>query len=249
MKPIAYDRNFGKWFVKDVLLAIRKYQMIRDGETVRVALSGGKDSTTLLYILSYLRRFSHLQFELEALHVRTTEYDTSVLSDYCQRVEVPYRESDLRDGPDATAKNPCYICSRLKRGALSEMLADAPDCRVAYGHHADDAAETLFMNMIQNRKLGSFSPCVSVPGGRMTIIRPMIYLAESTIRRLHGFIGLPLLEYQCPHEETGSRKKFKAHVAGLNTYFGVSDFSRRVVDSIENIDRTNIWPDLGPCED
>lgn len=244
MKPLSFNRNFGKWFTKDILRAIRKYSMIREGETVRVALSGGKDSTTLLYILAYLRRFSHLAYELEALHIRTADYDTTLLRSLCRELEVPYREADLRDSPDSEAENPCYLCARLKRGALAALLQEEESVCVAYGHHADDAAETLFMNMISNRKLGSFSPRVSVGGSHMIIIRPMIYLAEETVRRLHRHLELPLLPYSCPHEEKGLRHRFKKHVAGMNTYFGISDFSRRVVDAIENIDITNIWPDL-----
>ncbi len=244
MKALSFNRNFGKWFVNDVLRAVKKYRMIREGETVYVALSGGKDSTSLLYILAYLRLFSHLKFELEALHVRTTDYDTSVLRDVCRDLNVIYRETDLREGPDSEAENPCYICSRLKRGALAEMLQDKGECHVAWGHHADDAAETLFMNMIQNRKLGSFSPRVSVKGSQMVIIRPMIYLMEETIIRLHAYADLPLLDYSCPREAKGMRSRYKKHLAALNDTFGVTDISRRVVDAIENIDQTNIWPDL-----
>lgn len=244
MKPLAFNRNFGKWFVNDVLRAIKKYRMIREGETIRVALSGGKDSAVLLYILAYLRRFSHLQVELEALHVRTAEYETGVLRDFCKDLDLPYREAELRRGPDPAADNPCYICSRLKRGALVELLPDEAECRVAWGHHADDAAETLFMNMIQNRRLGSFSPRVSVQGSPLMIIRPMIYLAEETVSRIHTYADLPLLDYRCPHEKTGLRRSFKKHLVDLNITFGVNDISRRVVDAIENIDMSNLWPDL-----
>ncbi|MBT4267070.1 MAG: tRNA 2-thiocytidine biosynthesis protein TtcA [Deltaproteobacteria bacterium] len=244
VEPIVYNRNFSKWFAKDVLRAIKKYHMIREGDTVHVALSGGKDSMTLLYILSYLRQFSYLQFELEALHVKTTDYDTTVMQAYCRNLGVPYLEAVLRKGPDPEEDQPCYICSRLKRGALSELLKQQRESRVAYGHHADDAAETFLMNMIQNRKLGSFSPRVSVAGHPMVIIRPMIYLAEETIRRLHAYASLPLLDYRCPHEATGLRKEFKERVAGLDAYFNTTGFSRRVVDAIENIDRTNIWSDV-----
>ncbi len=244
VEQIGYNRNFSKWFAKDVLRAIKKYRMIREDDRISVALSGGKDSVTLLYILNYLRRFSYLKFELEALHVKTADYETTKLQEYCRDLGVPYREAVLREGPDPGEGRPCYICSRLKRGALSELLSQQQESRIAYGHHADDAAETLLMNMIQNRKLGSFSPRVSVTGSSMVIIRPMIYLTEETIRRLHVYASLPLLDFQCPHQETGLRKEFKEHVAGLGAYFNTTGFSRRVVDAIENLDRSNIWSDL-----
>ncbi len=90
------DSSYGKWFLTDVIRAIENYSLINDGEEVCVALSGGRDSVTLLYILWYLRRYSHLDFGLRAVHVRTDEYDTGILKRLCDDLGVGYLETRLK---------------------------------------------------------------------------------------------------------------------------------------------------------
>jgi len=94
---LQYSRNHAKWFVSPVLRAIRKYALIEKGDQVCVGFSGGKDSSTLLYILAYLRRYSHLEFDLSAIHIRTSDdYSTVPLRDFCGVLEAPYFETSLR---------------------------------------------------------------------------------------------------------------------------------------------------------
>lgn len=95
MNDILFDKNFGKWFINDVLRAIRKYELINENEKIAVALSGGKDSTTLLYILAYLKKFSNLSFSLSAAHIKIADYNTSKLRDFCRDLNVSYYEKNL----------------------------------------------------------------------------------------------------------------------------------------------------------
>jgi tRNA 2-thiocytidine biosynthesis protein TtcA len=237
----GYDKNYGKWFAGDVLRAVNTYSLIHDGESICVALSGGKDSITLLYILWYLNIYSHMQFNLSALHIKTDRYDTSVLKDLCEEFNISYFEESLCLEQAAPDKSICYVCSRLKRGAISDILKEQGISKIAYGHHANDVAETFFMNMVVNRKLGSFSPRVQYIDNDMVIIRPMIYLDEQTIINIHKHAELPILSYQCPYEQTNIRKDFKKAVEKLDVIFDARDFSKRLVSALENIDETNIW--------
>ena len=240
---LDFNKNYNKWFVKDVLRAIKKYSLIENGESVCVALSGGKDSTTLTYILSYIKRYSHLTFDLSAVHIKIDNYDTSVLKQFCDILEIRYIEGRLvleREVPD---KNICYLCARLKRGAISKLLEQHDIRKVAYGHHADDIAETFFMNIIQNRKLGSFSPRVEISESPLVIIRPMIYLEETVINRIHQHVELPVLAWKCRYAEKSLRNQYKQSVTQLDTVFHTSGFARKIVESLENIDFTNIWSD------
>jgi tRNA 2-thiocytidine biosynthesis protein TtcA len=244
----GYNKNYGKWFAGDVLRAINTYSLIQDGEKICVALSGGKDSITLLYILWYLNTYSHLNFNLSAVHIKTDQYDTSVLKDLCEEFNVAYSEHSLcleRAAPD---KSVCYVCSRLKRGAMSDILKELGISKIAYGHHANDVAETFFMNMLVNGKLGSFSPRVEYTDNDMVIIRPMIYLDEKVINDIHKHTGLPILSYKCPYEQTNIRKDFKKAVEKLELIFNARDFSKRLVGALENIDATNIWENLKTVE-
>ncbi len=240
----GFNKNFGKWFVNDVLRAIDKYSMINSNDKICVAVSGGKDSVTLLYILKYINQYSHLDFSLSALHVKTADYDMGVLQQYCESLDIEYHEEELNLGEIEQEKNICYMCARLKRGAISESLKKQSLNKIAYGHHADDVAETLFMNIVQNKKLGSFSPKVAFVNNPMVMIRPMIYLEESLVRKIHTYLLLPLLDYNCPHIDKNLRNDFKKGVARMNALFHTSNFARKVVDSLENVDQTNVWSDL-----
>ena len=239
-----YDKCYGKWFVTDVLRAITTYDLIRDRERICVALSGGKDSITLLYILWYLSAYSHLRFDLCALHIRTDEYDTSVLEALCEELDITYLEGSLSLAEPSPSKSICYVCSRLKRGAISDMLKEQGIRKIAYGHHADDVAETFFMNIVENKKLGSFSPRVEYDNNDMVIIRPMVYLEEQLITRIHRHAGLPVLDYRCPYETKNIRKDFKKALRELDSLFDTQGFSRQLVSALENVDFTNIWENL-----
>ncbi len=242
---VRFNRNHAKWFVSPVLRAIRRYALIEPGERVCVGLSGGKDSVTLLYILSYLRRYSRLGFELSALHVRVAaEYDTTPLADYCRELEVPYLETALEMLRRDVRPKVCSICARLKRGAAARALTPHGIRKLAYGHHADDVAETLLLNILQNKKLGSFSPRVSVEGAPLILIRPMVYLEERTVAAIHRHLGLPHLDMPCPYARHNLRQRYKTSLQYLAVSLGIRSVSRHVVDALERVDAADLWHPL-----
>jgi tRNA(Ile)-lysidine synthase TilS/MesJ len=235
------DSSYGKWFLTDVIRAIENYSLINDGEEVCVALSGGRDSVTLLYILWYLRRYSHLDFGLRAVHVRTDEYDTGILKRLCDDLGVGYLETRLKADLHSCPKAPCPLCAAFKRGAMLGTLEGSGVTKVAFGHHADDVAETLLMNIVHNRKLGSFTPKVEVPEGGMVIIRPMVYLDSPLVRRLHNHLRLPVLSYTCPYGEKGAREVMRSAIARFEGQLELREFSRMVVGALENVDCSSLW--------
>ncbi len=239
---LEFHRNHAKWFASPVLRAIDRYALIRPGDRVCVGLSGGKDSVALLFILSYLRRYSHLEFDLSALHVRTSAaYDTAALITYCRRLEVPYAEVPLVLPARAATGKVCSVCARLKRGAAARALAEHGIRTLAYGHHADDVAVTLLMNLVQHKKIGSFSPKVSVEGAPLTLIRPMIYLEERTVAAVHRSAGLPLLDATCPYAQSNLRQRYRESLGLLARSIGVRGLARRVVGALERLDGTSRW--------
>jgi tRNA(Ile)-lysidine synthase TilS/MesJ len=235
----GFHRNFGGWFANKVLLAIRKYGLIEPGEKVCVALSGGKDSTALLYILDYLRRYSSLDLELSAAHVITGRYTTGTLKTFCAELGVPYREVRLSRLPEARVKNHCYLCARLKRGALFSLLSGKGIRKIAFGHYATDVAETFLMNLIGHGKLGIFCPRVEVGAHRPVIIRPLIYLEESVIKRIHRHARLPLLDHDCPYAKDNGRACYKQLLSRLARQSGETHLAERIVRALENIDDNN----------
>lgn len=236
--------SYGKWFLTDVIRAVNAYGLLEPGEDVCVALSGGRDSTTLLFILWYLKTYSHLDFDLRALHVRTDDYDTAGLRELCAELDVTYLERRLSEVKRVPARNVCSICARLKRGAMVEALRGTGISKVAFGHHADDAAETLLMNIIYNRRLGSFSPKVEVPEGYIVIIRPLIYLDGPLVRKLHTYFRLPLILYDCPYADRGARASVRRVIARIEELREAGGFSRMVVGALENVDMSSLWADM-----
>lgn len=216
----------------DVLRAIRKFKLISKNDQISVALSGGKDSTTLLYILSYLKKFSDLSFSLSAAHIRIADYDTSSLQTFCEELHVEYFEDTLNSNNEQTVEN-CYICSRLKRGALSSLLSKHNIYKVAYGHHATDVAETFLMNIINNKKLGALTPKVEITESTMTIIRPMIYLDEGTIKKLHSYFNLPSFDHPCPYKAKTVRDTYKKIIHEIDQMQPDVEFSKKVIETLE----------------
>jgi tRNA(Ile)-lysidine synthase TilS/MesJ len=235
------NASFGKWFLSDVIRAIDTYSLIDKGEEICVALSGGRDSTVLTYILWYLGRYSHLDFGLRALHVKTDEYDTSVLERFCAELDIEYGEARLRADLRSYPRPPCPMCAAFKRGAMVEYLAGTGVRKVAFGHNADDVAETLLMNIVHNRRLGTFTPRVEVPEGGMVIVRPMIYLDGPLVRRLHTHLRLPVLHSVGPYAEDGARQAMRAVIARIEEQLDMKEFSRCVVGALENVDPSQAW--------
>ena len=235
MNDILFDKNFGKWFINDVLRAIRKYELINENEKIAVALSGGKDSTTLLYILAYLKKFSNLSFSLSAAHIKIADYNTSKLRDFCRDLNVSYYEEKLNSDIENTIEN-CYICSRLKRGALSSLLSKYEIFKVAYGHHATDIAETFLMNIVENKKLAALTPKVEISESPMMIIRPMIYLEEDKISKIHSHLSLPNFDITCPYKTKTGRDTYKRIIQDINQTQPDKKFSKKIIETLERSD-------------
>jgi tRNA 2-thiocytidine biosynthesis protein TtcA len=241
---IAFNKEYKTWFVDPVLYAIKKYGLIKSGDQVCVALSGGKDSTTLLFILRYLQQYSWLKrIKLIAVHIKTfSDYDTSSLKNFCDSIEVPYFEKFLTFKNMAEPDSVCYLCSRLKRGALKKVMFEQGVRKIAYGHHADDVATTMFMNIFEHRRLGSFLPRIDPSTDqKMTIIRPMVYLQEKTIIKIHRHFKLPLIESTCKYKNANVRRDYRKILDYIDSLLGTENCSQVVVEALENIDEPNRW--------
>ena len=239
---LEFNKNYRKWFAQDVLRAIKNYDLISENEKILLALSGGKDSTALLFIMAWLQKFSHLNFELSAIHIKAfSNYETRPLQQLCDALEIPYIEKQIDTSMDLPEKSVCSLCARLKRGVISSYCHDNGIKRVIYGHHANDVAETLLMNMLINKKLGSFCPKVGVPDSKLEIIRPGIYLQERTLAAIHKRFQLPLIKTGCPYEETSKRARFKEVLQQIKLSSELDSPELSMVKALENIDYTNIW--------
>ena len=195
--------------------AVEDYNMIQEGDKIAVALSGGKDSITLLYALHTLRRFYPIHFDIMAItiHPDSDTFVTDDLEKMCKDLGIEYviYHSDLSNilFDVRKEKNPCSLCANLRRGMLNTIAIEHGCNKVSLGHHLDDVIETLFMNMCLNGNIHTFSPVTTFGRQQITIIRPMIYVYEKETRALARKMNFPVMGKCCPKDGFTMRQYFK----------------------------------------
>ncbi len=245
MKHLFYSKKYSESFAKPILKAIKKYNMINNGDKIAVGLSGGKDSIILLYLLAWLKKYSHLDFELFAIHINTYgNHNNELLKQICDDLQIHLFTQQLKTNDEIPSKSVCSLCARLKRGAMKEICEKEGISSIAFGHHSTDIAETLLMNILINKKLGSFCPVVQVPNSEIKIIRPMIYLTEKRIISLHEEFELPTAENKCPYEDKNQRTKYKKALRQLEKDIDIPNIELNILSALENLDDSNLYNKL-----
>lgn len=208
--------------------AIADHTMIGPGDRILVAVSGGKDSWSLLDLLSTLRARAPVKFDLVAVNVDASfrGYRTDVIAGwlarhgYEHRVEKEDIDGILREHRDPDVLD-CALCSRVRRGVLYRLASELGCTKVALGHHRDDLIETLLLNLFFNGRIKSMSPKLSADDGVHVVIRPLCYVAEEDLREYAALREFPIVCCNCPACTTGvrdqQRQAVKRMLAELET--------------------------------
>lgn len=212
MYPLAKKSGF---LLKKVNKAIREHDLIADGDRVAVAVSGGKDSLSLLRLLRVRQRAARERYRVVAIHVIPAADapcdgggDASALDAWFQArgVEsalVPMEESSGQ--PEREGQSPCFHCAWRRRKAIF-VTADRLGCnKVAFGHHADDVAQTTLLNLFYQGRVETMRPRVEFFGGRLTVIRPLVYVPEKELVRFATACDFPPAPALCVAAETSRR--------------------------------------------
>ena len=194
--------------------AMEQYDMIEDGDVVAVGVSGGKDSVALLTALAGLRRFYPKKFELKAITLDPCfcgkEGDYSKLKKLCEGLGVDYtvKKTNLYHIIFETRKekNPCSLCARMRRGMLHDTAKELGCNKIALGHHLDDAAQTVLMNLFNGGTFSCFSPKSYLSRKELYMIRPMIFVPERYIEKLVKRENLPIVKSACPADGVTERQ-------------------------------------------
>lgn len=203
---------------KRVGKAIMDYEMIRDGDKILVAVSGGKDSLTLLRVLNDRRSFVPIKYDLLAVHVDMGYpcQHPKLLAGYFKKMNIPYHIAsiDILKGK-SRAEISCFWCSWNRRKALFETAQSFGCTKVALGHHQDDIIETILLNLFFQGEISAMSPKQELFGGKIVLIRPLAYVEEEMIRRFAKELEFPHHKCSCPNSVTSKRTKMESIIRDL----------------------------------
>ena len=214
------------------------YNMISEGDKIAVGVSGGKDSLVLLVLLAGLREDLNKPFELEAISIDMgLGMDYSPIQELCDQIRVPYTVVKTEIAPiifdHRTEKNPCSMCSKMRRGALNQAILDKGFNKLALGHHYDDAVETFVMNLLFEGRIGCFQPVTNLDRTGIIQIRPMLYIHEKTVDNFAVRKELPIIENRCPVDKATKREEVKQLVFDLSKTY--PDLKERIFGAMQRL--------------
>ena len=204
-----YGSKLEKRIVQKIGAAVVDYDLIAEGDKIMVCVSGGKDSYALLDALLLLSRKSPVSYEIVAVNVDQgwPGYQTDAIKQHLESRQVPYRmvrAHEIADivervlNPEETGATPCSLCSRLRRGVLYGLAKELGATKIALGHHLDDLAETLLLNLFYSGSLRSMPPKLISDDGQNIVIRPMAYVEERDLTEYAAERRYPVVRCSCP---------------------------------------------------
>jgi len=201
--------------------AIYQCNMMEDGDRILVAVSGGQDSISLLWLLKERLSRIPITYDLTAVHV-----ELGFRNETGKKMEHFFTANGFNFciirgefGPFAHSKenreNPCFLCSRLRRKAIFEKAGELDCNKIAFGHQKDDFIETFFLNLLFAGSMSTLHPCQELFNGKLTIIRPLYLLDRGTIKKYAEEMGFPTIESGCPTSLSSKRAQIRSMLSNL----------------------------------
>jgi tRNA(Ile)-lysidine synthase TilS/MesJ len=201
--------------------ALYEFELLKDVKKVAIALSGGKDSLTLLYLLKAISGRGLPELEIHAIHVGGdfscgAGVSERFLRGICHELKVPFLTCASQQERETLE---CYSCSRKRRTLIFEAAKKVGATTVAFGHHRDDSVQTLLMNLLHKGEFAAMLPKVPMHDYGITIIRPLIYISEEEIQEFAKRYGFTRVVCQCPVGQNSMRKRTKDLIASFEKEF------------------------------
>jgi len=227
-KKIPSDRLLGDKLRRNLASSLAKYEMIEPGDKILLAVSGGKDSLSMVKLFADAKRRFPFSFRLDAVTVDGgfDRFDFDAVGSFCAGCGVDYKA--LRDPifkiikeNSAPGNIPCVMCARMRRGVLYSYAAENGYGKIALGHHREDSLETLMMNVFFNARIAAMPPKLISDDGRNAVIRPLCDAPEAWIARYAEINRLPVQKPLCPLAKDGKEED------------GKRVYVRRLLDSLD----------------
>ena len=202
--------------------AIHLYGLIQDGDRILVAVSGGKDSLSLLHLLKERLKRVPIRYELLAVHIDLgfNSGSADILRNYFEEEGLTYHieftDIGKRANSSENRENPCFLCAWERRKKLFQLANRFKCNKVALGHHKDDIIETLLLNIFYSGEISTMLPLQSLFKGKITIIRPLSLLEEKKIEKFARAMHLPVGSSGCPSSGRTKRKEVKEIIETLS---------------------------------
>lgn len=209
--PIAHPpwTKLGRKLESMCRKALYDFQLLEGVDKLAIALSGGKDSLTLLFLLKAILGQGFPKIPLTAIHVGGdfscgSGVHTPFLKAICQKLDIEFMERQSTQKRETLA---CYSCSRERRKLIFDAAKEKGITTIAFGHHRDDSIQTLLMNLLHKAEFAANLPKVPMYDYGVTIIRPLLYISENAIREFARNYGFARVLCQCPVGQNSMRKQ------------------------------------------
>ena len=205
----SLDTEFRYTIWRRFIAALGNYKLILPGDKICVCISGGKDSMLMGLLFKHLKKYSSVPFDVEFLVMNPgySELNLQIIKNNLQTLQIPARivETDIFDIANSTSESPCYLCARMRRGALYRIAKSLGCNKIALGHHYDDVIETTLMNMLNSGSFQTMLPKLhSDHYEGMEIIRPLYLVREESILEWKKFNKLTFIQCACRFTENCS---------------------------------------------
>ena len=250
-KSTLIERSIIKKFRKQIwapfIEAVKRYNLIEEGDRIAVCISGGKDSFLLAKLMQELHRHSPVSFELVflAMDPGYNKANREKIEENARlmNIDVEIFESDIFDVANTVTKSPCYLCARMRRGHLYANAKERGCNKIALGHHMSDVIETTLMAMMHSSQLQAMLPRLKSTNFKgMELIRPMYCILEDAIEAWRDYNDLSFLQCACRFTEnlaggdgTGESKRQDTKILIKELKKTNADIEHNLFESIHNV--------------